>query len=95
MEFDIDPQAIERINAIWETPYGIAAKFLFCGGLAIMFLLMVKRHNMSIRDALLAIVGFKKIPERDTFFNLLVGIIIVGCFGLLVVSMQVVINGAS
>ncbi|GEM_PF-3441126 len=90
MNFNIDSQVLETINAIWATPYGVAAKFLFYIGLALLVVVLNKRHNMSLWHALLALSGLKKVPNRDSVFNTLVAIVIVGCFGLMVVSMQVV-----
>jgi hypothetical protein len=92
MEIDIDPQALEIINAILATPYGIAAKLLFYFGAALMIFLMVKRHDMSLWHAVLALVGLKKVPSRDTFFNVLIGVIFIGCFSLMIISMQVVLS---
>ena len=90
MNFNIDPQALETINTIWATPYGVAAKLLFYIGLALLVVVLVKRHNMSLWHALLALLGLKKVPNRDSVFNTIVAIVIVGCLGLMVVSMQVV-----
>ncbi|WP_299775918.1 hypothetical protein [uncultured Pseudoteredinibacter sp.] len=95
MEFDINPKSLEMVNAVWETPYGIAAALLFYSGLAVLLILMVKRHNMSIVQALLALVGLKKVPERDMIFNLFFGVIVVGCLGMLVISLQIVADVAN
>jgi len=94
MELTIDPQVLETIDAIWATPFGVAAKLLFWFGIALVVVLLVTRQKMSIPHALLALVGLKKVPKRDVLFNLLVGTIIFGFLGLMFLSIQVVIGPA-
>lgn len=90
MNFEIDPETLAPLEAMWETPFGIAAKLLFVGGCVLMVILCVTRHKMSFGGALLALCGLKKVPNRDMFFNILLGIIMVGCLGLMVAAMQAV-----
>ncbi|WP_394212641.1 hypothetical protein [Enterovibrio calviensis] len=66
-----DQSFVESLNAVWATPYGVAAKFIFMGGVLLLFVLMVTRQKMTILDALLAIVGFKPVQHRDKLFNVL------------------------
>ena len=32
MNMEVDANVMEKINAIWLTPYGVSAKFIFIGG---------------------------------------------------------------
>lgn len=88
MNMDIDQNITEKLNAIWLTPYGMSAKFIFIGGVVLMFLLMVKRHKMTIPHAALALVGFKPVLNRNIWFNLLHAFVIVVPLVLLTASLQ-------
>jgi len=92
MNPSIDPKAIEIINAVWATPYGVAAEFVFYIGVSLMIILLLTRHKMSLVHAVMVLVGAKKLPNKDKFFNLLAGTTMIGCFTLMVISMQVVLS---
>ncbi|WP_027710302.1 hypothetical protein [Zooshikella ganghwensis] len=85
---EIDPNIADKLNAIWLTPYGISAKYIFIGGILFMLVLLVKRHKMSVADAALALAGFKPVLNRDIWFNLLHAFVIVAPLALLVISIQ-------
>ncbi|KZX79231.1 hypothetical protein A3715_28460 [Oleiphilus sp. HI0009] len=70
MKFEIDPRATEILATIEADPLVVLAKYIFLAGAVMLFLLMLKRHKMSVLDSLKAIVGFKRVVNRDWLFNL-------------------------
>jgi len=85
---EVEPRIIEIINAIWLSPYGVAAKIIFISGGLLMLVLMIYRHKMSIADAALALVGFKPVSNRDIWFNLVHFLTIAIPVGLLALAVQ-------
>ena len=67
----------QYIFRIMNSPFGIAAQIVFWSGSLLMFVLFMKRQNMSIKDSLLAMIGMKPVLNRDWLINLLHAFILV------------------
>lgn len=70
MKMVIDPKAMEMLAIIETDPLVVLGKYIFFAGVALLFLLMLKRHKMSAPDAFKAVVGLKRVANRDWLFNL-------------------------
>lgn len=79
---------METINAIMNNPYAIAGKWVFGLFVLILFAMAIKRHRMSIPDAMLAMVGIKRVQNRDALFNLIHVLAIVVPLTLFAIAMQ-------
>ncbi|NGN96890.1 hypothetical protein G5S52_04250 [Grimontia sp. S25] len=67
----VEQGVVESLNAMWATPYGVAAKYIFISGIVLQIVLLITRYKMPVVDALLAVVGFKRAQNRDKWFNIL------------------------
>ncbi|MDD1794217.1 hypothetical protein L4D06_16830 [Enterovibrio makurazakiensis] len=67
----VEQSVVESINAVWATPYGVAAKYIFVSGILLQLILMITRYKMPVTEALLAVLGFKPVRNRDKWFNIL------------------------
>ncbi|MEI8607863.1 hypothetical protein A1OS_18090 [Enterovibrio norvegicus] len=83
----VEQSVVESLNAVWATPYGVAAKYIFISGIVLQVVLMVTRYKMPLMDALLAVVGFKRMQNRDKWFNILHFSVIVIPLALLALAM--------
>ncbi|MEZ9522882.1 hypothetical protein [Enterovibrio norvegicus] len=83
----VEQSFVETLNAVWATPYGVAAQYIFIGGVVLQLGVMVSRYKMSVVDALLAVMGFKRVQHREKWFNILHVCVIAIPLGLLALAM--------
>ena len=51
------------------SPLGLTAKVIFVCGSILLFVLMISRQKMSVKDSALAMIGFRPIAGRDWLIN--------------------------
>ena len=59
----------EMMRNIMSSPLGLTAKFIFLFGSLLLFVLMITRQKMSVKDSALAMIGFRPIAGRDWLIN--------------------------
>lgn len=90
MEFNISPEITDKLNAFWNNPYAIAATYVFWAGAVALIALMVIRYKMPLLNAILVIVGVKRIPKKDGWFDLLGGVLAIALMILMAMSWHTV-----
>ena len=91
--FNIDSELLDAINAVWLTPYGIAAKYLFMLSIALIFYDLVKQQKLSIWHAVLVLMGFKQNPNGGDSHGKLPAALFTLCVGLMLYSHWLVFYG--
>jgi hypothetical protein len=86
MEIKVSPEVMDELNAFTSNPYFIAAKYVLWIGIASLVVLLIVRHKLSLRNALLVIIGAKEAPSKDRLFYILRGLYIIVLFALMLMA---------
>lgn len=88
MQDTVDNQSQLIFEVVKSDPYAIAAWTVFNVGAIFLYILSIVRHNMTPVGAALALIGVKRVPKRDKWFNLVVWGVISLSLVLFVIAFQ-------